>query len=201
MQLTSFSVFLLASAASIMASPILIERQEQSDSTYAITTPAAQDTIVAGHATTISWTPGKNTPPLTIGLTDAEGSDITNLASDVNGSTGSFLVNIPGNIANCTEHKIVIQYNDKSTSSETFYIAAEGTDACVAPNVSDSDLPDASLAADKLSGATATASIDILDNQGNPMLGDQSFAIKTSTPVTFLTALGVTGVSYLMMTL
>ncbi|KAG2222221.1 hypothetical protein INT45_014118, partial [Circinella minor] len=199
MQLTSLSILLLASA-SAMASPILVERQEQQQeiSDYSITAPIAQDTVISGQATTISWIAGKNTP-LSIGLTDTEGSDVTNLATEVNGSTGTFLVNIPGNIANCSEHKIVIQYGDQSAYSELFYIAAKGTEACASQHTSESDPADVTLAADKLSGATATASIDILDGQGNPIGPDESFAAKTFVPTTLITALGIASVSYLMM--
>ncbi|KAI8142333.1 hypothetical protein BJV82DRAFT_153643 [Fennellomyces sp. T-0311] len=202
MQLTSFSVLLLASA-SALASPILIERQEQHQD-FTITTPAAQDVVVAGHATTISWTPGDNTP-LTISLTESEGGNVINLAIDVNGSTGSYLVNIPAGIANCSEHKIVIQYADNSQSvySETFFIAADNTTtSCVPePTASSSSLPDGVMAADKLSGATATASIDILDENGNPVdiPNSESLAIKTSHPAALLSSVAIAGLSAFMM--
>ena len=51
MQLTSLAIVLLVSASS-MASPILVERQEQQQqsSDYSITAPTAQDTIYSGQA-------------------------------------------------------------------------------------------------------------------------------------------------------
>ncbi|KAI9491983.1 hypothetical protein BDB00DRAFT_830627 [Zychaea mexicana] len=201
MQFTSFPILLLASA-SALASPILIERQEQQQApTYTVSSPAAKDIVIAGHATTISWTPGENTA-LSIDLASSDASDGINLANDINGSTGSYLVNIPGNIANCSEHKIVIKYNDESTSSEPFYIAADGTETCVSPNSSEeSAAPAATLAADELSGATASASIDILDNEGNPIESSESFAIKAPTPITMLSTLVIAGLSCVMMAL
>ena len=88
-----------------------------------------------------------------------------------------------------------------STYSELFYIAAKGTENCASSSTSDPDPADVTIAADKLSGATATASIDILDNQGNPIEPDESFAVKASAPANLLAALGIVGASCFMMIL
>ena len=90
-----------------------------------------------------------------------------------------------------------------SIYSETFFITADSsiTSCAVEPSLSSSQLPSGTLAADKLSGATATASIDILDADGNPVdiPDSESFAIKKSHPTAFLSGLAIAGLSAFMM--
>ncbi|CDH53516.1 predicted protein [Lichtheimia corymbifera JMRC:FSU:9682] len=192
MQITLVSIAavlgMLSNAAT--ASPIMIKRQQEA-APFTITEPAESTVYGSGQNLAISWVPGDNTP-LTIGLASASGNSTqVQLAEEVNGSSGSHVVQLPSVVDDCSQWKISLAHGDDSAWSKPFYITTSNdTNACVAsPSVTPT--PSATMLHDRLSGATMSASIDILGDDGQPVHRADSASSSLTTPISMLGAAAI----------
>ncbi|KAI7879419.1 hypothetical protein K492DRAFT_237942 [Lichtheimia hyalospora FSU 10163] len=179
------------------ASPIMIKRQQDA-APFTITEPTESAVVGSGQNLAISWVPGDNTP-LTIGIASASGNSTqVQLAEQVNGSSGSHVIQLPSVVDDCSQWKISLAYGDNSSAwSKPFYITTSNdTNACAA---SPSITPSASATQlhDRLSGATMSASIDILGDDGQPVHRADSASNSLLAPVSML---GAAAISTLVLT-
>lgn len=214
MQITLVSIAavlgMLSNAAT--ASPVMIKRQQEA-APFTITEPAESTVYGSGQNLAIckymnpillhnsnlltstfmylAWVPGDNTP-LTIGLASASGNSTqVQLAEEVNESSGSHVVQLPSVVDDCSQWKISLAHGDDNAWSKPFYITTSNdTNACVAsPSVTPT--PSATMLHDRLSGATMSASIDILGDDGQPVHRADSASSSLTTPISMLGAAAI----------
>ncbi|ORZ02923.1 hypothetical protein BCR43DRAFT_510054 [Syncephalastrum racemosum] len=173
---------LSALALCVSAAPTV----RQAEGPYTITSPAQDATIYSGKPATVQWIQGDN-KPLTISLAGSDSTDTVSLAENVNGNVGEFVVNVPSVASSCKKYRLVLGNEGiNATYSQPFYVSADGKPCDQqqsSPASSSSSAPPTSSASMEkdLSGATAVASISILNDNGQPMhTGDSAAGALTT---------------------
>ncbi|CDS12309.1 hypothetical protein LRAMOSA04504 [Lichtheimia ramosa] len=200
MQITLVSIAAVLGMLSNAATASPIKRQQEA-APFTITEPAESTVVGSGQNLAISWVPGDNTP-VTIGLAPASANSTqVQLAEEVNGSSGSHVIQLPSVVDDCSQWKISLAHGDDTSAwSKPFFITTSNdTNACVAsPSVTPT--PSATMLHDRLSGATMSASIDILGDDGQPVHRADSASNSLYGIATPVSMLGAAAISALVLT-